>query len=103
VLNEDPCDFLLLRYCEEGGAHRAAAVSQVPIINAIEVYETRHLRRIAADLDVIYRTRAHTPCLEHALRFECDPGFYAVDRQVLAELPVTGGFRTRFHVVRSCR
>jgi aspartate carbamoyltransferase catalytic subunit len=34
VLNEYPIDFLLLRYFEEGGAARAAAVSRVPIINA---------------------------------------------------------------------
>src|SRR5262245_239136 len=34
VLNEYPYDFLLLRYHEEGGASRAAAVSSVPVINA---------------------------------------------------------------------
>jgi aspartate carbamoyltransferase catalytic subunit len=34
VLNEYPFDFLLLRYHEEGGAVRAAAVSHVPVINA---------------------------------------------------------------------
>jgi aspartate carbamoyltransferase catalytic subunit len=34
VLNEYPYDFLLLRYHEEGGASRAAAVSQIPVINA---------------------------------------------------------------------
>jgi aspartate carbamoyltransferase catalytic subunit len=34
VLNEYPYDFLLLRYHEEGGASRAAAVSHVPVINA---------------------------------------------------------------------
>src|SRR5690349_9070747 len=34
VLNEYPYDFLLLRYHEEGGARRAAAVSVVPVINA---------------------------------------------------------------------
>jgi aspartate carbamoyltransferase catalytic subunit len=34
VLNEYPIDFLLLRYHEEGGASRAAAVSRVPVINA---------------------------------------------------------------------
>jgi aspartate carbamoyltransferase catalytic subunit len=34
VLNEFPYDFLLLRYHEEGGASRAAAVSHVPVINA---------------------------------------------------------------------
>jgi aspartate carbamoyltransferase catalytic subunit len=34
VLNEYPYDFLLLRYHEEGGASRAAAVSHMPVINA---------------------------------------------------------------------
>src|SRR5215471_9238433 len=34
VLNEYPFDFLLLRYHQEGGAARAAAVSRVPVINA---------------------------------------------------------------------
>jgi aspartate carbamoyltransferase catalytic subunit len=34
VLNEYRNDFLLLRYHEEGGASRAAAVSRVPVINA---------------------------------------------------------------------
>jgi aspartate carbamoyltransferase catalytic subunit len=34
VLNEYPHDFLLLRYHEQGGASRAAAVSTVPVINA---------------------------------------------------------------------
>jgi aspartate carbamoyltransferase catalytic subunit len=34
VLNQYPYDFILLRYHEEGGARRAAAVSKVPVINA---------------------------------------------------------------------
>jgi len=34
VLNGYPFDLLLLRYYEEGGAARAAAVSRVPVINA---------------------------------------------------------------------
>jgi aspartate carbamoyltransferase catalytic subunit len=34
VLNDYGYDFILLRYHEEGGARRAAAVSRVPIINA---------------------------------------------------------------------
>src|SRR5579871_7073069 len=34
VLNEYPHDFLLIRYDQEGGAARAAAVSRVPVINA---------------------------------------------------------------------
>jgi aspartate carbamoyltransferase catalytic subunit len=34
VLNGYPHDFLLIRYDQEGGASRAAAVSRVPVINA---------------------------------------------------------------------
>src|SRR5205809_1815135 len=34
VLNDYGYDFILLRYHQEGGARRAAAVSRVPIINA---------------------------------------------------------------------
>ncbi len=34
VLNAYPFDFLLLRYHEEGGAARAAAVARMPVINA---------------------------------------------------------------------
>lgn len=34
VLNDYEYDFILLRYHQEGGARRAAAVSRVPIINA---------------------------------------------------------------------
>ncbi len=166
VLNEYPFDFLLLRYHEEGGASRAAAVSHVPVINAgdgggqhptqalLDVYtlwrelghidglrialvgdlsyerstnslayvlaqysalkvylvaprllsmreevrahllesgaaieEVRDLRQVASDVDVVYVTRAHTPRLEHAQRFEGDPGNYSVDSDVLARLP----------------
>ncbi len=169
VLNELPYDFLLLRYHEEGGASRAAAVSHVPVINAgdgpgqhptqalldvytlwrefgrvdglrialvgdlsyqrstnslayllaqfnglkcylvspqllrmreevrthladsgVEVEEVRDLREIAADLDVIYVTRAQTTRLEHARRFEDETGWYNVDRDVLSRLPEHG-------------
>ena len=166
VLNEYPHDFLLIRYDQEGGAGRAAAVSEVPVINAgdgpgqhptqalLDAYtlwrelgrldglkialvgdlsyqrstnslayllaqfrelrfwlvspqllrmrdevrdhlvrsgatieEVRDLHAVAADLDVIYLTRAHTSRLEHAQRFEADAGRYAVDADVLARLP----------------
>jgi aspartate carbamoyltransferase catalytic subunit len=166
VLNEYPYDFLLLRYHEEGGASRAAAVSHVPVINAgdgpgqhptqalldaytlwrefgrvdglrialvgdlsyqrstnslayllaqfkgvkfylvspqllrmrdevrdyltgrgVEIEEVRDLRGIAGDLDVVYVTRAHSPRLEHARRFEGDAGWYTVDRELLRQLP----------------
>ncbi len=166
VLNEYPFDFLLLRYHQEGGAARAAAVSKASVINAgdgvgqhptqalLDVYtlkrelgrlddlrvalvgdlsyerttnslayllalfnglklylvapqllrmrqevreylersgaqieEVRDLRSIAADLDVVYVTRAHTERLEHAQRFESEEGGYAIDAEVLAALP----------------
>jgi aspartate carbamoyltransferase catalytic subunit len=166
VLNEYPCDFLLLRYHEEGGAVRAATVSAAPVINAgdgngqhptqalldaytlwrefgridglrialvgdlsyqrstnslayllsqfsdlkfylvspqllrmreevrehlvksgADVEDVRDLREIASRVDVVYMTRAQTPRLEHAQRFEADAGWYAVDREVLASLP----------------
>lgn len=166
VLNEYPYDFLLLRYHEEGGASRAAAVSHVPVINAgdgpgqhptqalldaytiwrefgrldnlaialvgdlsyqrstnslayllsqfdalsvylvspqllkmrdevreylmksgAEVKEVRDLRAIAHELDVVYLTRAQTPRLEHARRFEAEVGWYAVVPDLLTRLP----------------
>jgi aspartate carbamoyltransferase catalytic subunit len=166
VLNEYPNDFLLLRYHEEGGASRAAAVSHVPVINAgdgsgqhptqalldaytlwrefgridglrialvgdlsyqrstnslayllsqfsgLKVYlvcpqllpmreevrahleqsgaqveELRDLRAVASDVDVVYMTRAQTSRFDHARRFEGDVGWYAVDRDLLAQLP----------------
>jgi aspartate carbamoyltransferase catalytic subunit len=168
VLNQYPYDFILLRYHEEGGASRAAAVSSVPVINAgdgpgqhptqalldaytlwrefgtldglrvalvgdlsyerstnslayllsqfhdlkvslvnpqllrmreevrahleasgAQVREVRDLRSVAAELDVVYVTRAHTTRLEHAQRFDQDAGFYAVDDEVLGRLPST--------------
>jgi aspartate carbamoyltransferase catalytic subunit len=166
VLNQYPYDFILLRYHQEGGASRAAAVSQVPVINAgdgqgqhptqalldaytlwrefgtldglrialvgdlsyerstnslayllsrfsdlqfylvspqllrmrtevrehliasgARVEEVRDLRAVASEVDVVYVTRAQTPRLEHARRFESDTGFYTVDADVLARLP----------------
>lgn len=166
VLNDYPFDFLLLRYHQEGGAARAAAVSRVPVINAgdgvgqhptqalLDIYtlkrelgrldglrvalvgdlsyerttnslgyllalfsglklylvsprllrmreevrgylsasgaqveETRDLRAIAPELDVVYLTRAHTERLQHAQRFEAESGNYAIDAELLAALP----------------
>jgi aspartate carbamoyltransferase catalytic subunit len=168
VLNQYPYDFLLLRYHEEGGASRAAAVSDIPVINAgdgrgqhptqalldaytlwrefgkldglrialvgdlsyerstnslayllaqfrdlqislvspgllrmrdevrahlvasgAQVAELRDLRTIAPALDVIYVTRAQTPRLEHAQRFEADQGWYTVDPSILDLLPTS--------------
>ena len=166
VLNDYEYDFILLRYHQEGGARRAAAVSRVPIINAgdgagqhptqalLDVFtmrreigrldglsvalvgdltferttnslayllagfrelrlylvspetlrvrsdvreyldardarykELRDLREVAAKLDVVYVTRAHTGRLQHALRFEPSEGFYAITREVMDLLP----------------
>ncbi len=166
VLNQFPYDFILLRYHEEGGARRAAAVSRVPIINAgdgtgqhptqalldaytiwqelgrldglqialvgdlsyerttnslayllgrfrdltlylvspdllrmrdevrdylvasgVDVHEVPDLREVASSLDVVYMTRAHTERLEHARRFDRQRRSYAVDAELLAELP----------------
>jgi aspartate carbamoyltransferase catalytic subunit len=168
VLNEYPYHFLLLRYHEEGGARRAAAVSHVPVINAgdgpgqhptqalldaytlwrelgridglrialvgdlsyqrstnslafllsqfqdltfylvspqllrmrddvrehlmaagARVEEVRDVRAIADKVDVIYVTRAQTPRLEHARRFEGEAGWYTVDEDVLSRLPAS--------------
>ena len=168
VLNQYLYDFILLRYHQEGGASRAAAVSNVPIISAgdgqgqhptqalldaytlrrefgqidglrialvgdlsyerstnslayllaqfkditvhlvspqllrmrdevreyltshgVRVQETRDLREIAGELDVVYVTRAHSERLEHARRFESDAGWYTVDADVLSRLPAS--------------
>jgi aspartate carbamoyltransferase catalytic subunit len=169
ILNEYLYDFILLRYHQEGGAGRAAAVSRVPVINAgdgagqhptqalldcytlwrdfgridglrialvgdlsyertvnslafllsrfsgITVYlvspqylrlrdearthlvesgatviEVRDLRKVAGEVDVIYITRAHTARLEHARRFDNGAGSFAIDADVLAQLPAHG-------------
>jgi len=37
----------------------------------------------------VYVTRAHTPRLEHAQRYEGDAGWYTVDEDILARLPAT--------------
>lgn len=166
VLNGYPYDFLLLRYHEEGGARRAAAVSRVPVINAGDgegqhptqalldgytlwrelgridglrlalvgdlsfqrstnslayllgqfsgltlnlvsprllrmrdevrdylvasgatVTEVSDLREIAAEVDVVYMTRAHSTRFEHASRFGTEPGWFSVNAEVLRLLP----------------
>ena len=166
VINGYGYDYLLLRHHEEGGAERAAAVSNAAVINAgdgagehptqalLDAYtiwkevgrleglrialvgdltherstaslarllarcgiarldfvspemlpprpnikaeldaagvpyrELRDVRQVAADVDVLYLTRAHTERLLHAQRMERESGFYAVDRSVLDLLP----------------
>jgi aspartate carbamoyltransferase catalytic subunit len=56
----------------------------------VQVEELRDLRSVAADVDVIYVTRAQTPRLEHARRFEEESGWYTVDETVLEQLPEHG-------------
>jgi aspartate carbamoyltransferase catalytic subunit len=52
--------------------------------------EVHDLHEVAAEVDVIYVTRAQTSRLEHARRFEGETGRYAVDGEVLARLPESG-------------
>jgi aspartate carbamoyltransferase catalytic subunit len=52
-----------------------------------QIEQVRDLREVASDVDVVYVTRAQTPRLEHARRFEGESGWYTVDRDVLDRLP----------------
>jgi aspartate carbamoyltransferase catalytic subunit len=72
----------LLRMRDEVRDHLAHAGATIE--------EVHDLREVAADVDVIYVTRAQTSRLEHARRFEGDTGGYAVDGDVLARLPDSG-------------
>src|SRR5262245_12356692 len=64
-------------------------VRQYLVDHGVEVSDERDLRTIASELDVVYVTRAQTPRLEHAQRFESDAGWYTVDRSVLDRLPAS--------------
>jgi aspartate carbamoyltransferase catalytic subunit len=165
VINGYGYDFLLIRYHEEGGAARAAAVSRAAVINAgdgpgehptqalldaytiwkelgrleglrvalvgdltyersttslarllarcgvarldfvspemlpvrpeikdelraagVEYRESRDVRQVAPDVDVLYLTRAHTERFQYAQRTERGTGFYAVDDRVMTLL-----------------
>jgi aspartate carbamoyltransferase catalytic subunit len=68
----------LLRMRDEVRNHLAGA--------GVTVDEVRDLRAIAEALHVVYVTRARTPRLEHASRFEGDQGWYTVDDSVLVRL-----------------
>ena len=72
----------LLRMRDEVRDHLAHAGATIE--------EVHDLREVAADVDVIYVTRAQTSRLEHARRFEGEAGRYAVDEDVLARLPESG-------------
>ncbi|MGI9146776.1 MAG: aspartate carbamoyltransferase [Chloroflexota bacterium] len=69
----------LLRMREEVHTHLVRSGARIE--------EVRDLRSVAADVDVVYLTRAHSQRLEHAQRFEGDPGTLAVDAKILASLP----------------
>ncbi|HLZ29834.1 MAG TPA: aspartate carbamoyltransferase [Chloroflexota bacterium] len=62
-------------------------VKQHLVRSGADIEEVRDLGAIAADLDVVYLTRAHSERLDHAQRFEGETGKYAVDEDVLAALP----------------
>ena len=52
-----------------------------------ELHELRDVRTVAAEVDVIYLTRAQSARFAHARRFDAEPGFYAVDDEVMHSLP----------------
>src|SRR5919199_4736499 len=66
VLNEYPYEFLLLRYHEEGGAQRAAAVSRVPVINAGDG-EGQHPTQALLDVYTVWREFGRVDNLRFAL------------------------------------
>jgi aspartate carbamoyltransferase catalytic subunit len=66
VLNQYPYDFILLRYHEEGGARRAAAVSTVPVINAGDG-QGQHPTQALLDTYTIWAELGHVDELHVAL------------------------------------
>ena len=66
VLNEYPHDFLLIRYDQEGGASRAAAVSRVPVINAGDG-PGQHPTQALLDAYTLWRELGHIDGLRIAL------------------------------------
>ncbi len=66
VLNAYLYDFILLRYHAEGGAQRAAAVSQVPIINAGDG-SGQHPTQALLDAYTVWRERGRLDGLRVAL------------------------------------
>jgi aspartate carbamoyltransferase catalytic subunit len=66
VLNGYPFDFLLLRYHLEGGASRAAAVSNVPVINAGDGVG-QHPTQALLDVYTLWRELGHIDGLRIAL------------------------------------
>ena len=52
------CDLIVIRHTEQDGAHRAAAVSPVPVINAGDGNGGQHPTQALLDLYTIYRERS---------------------------------------------
>jgi aspartate carbamoyltransferase catalytic subunit len=55
----------------------------------VQLHETRDLRSVANGLDVVYLTRAHSPRIEHARRFDEGPACYALDETLMGQLPTS--------------
>src|SRR6202011_6350712 len=66
VLNGYPFDFLLLRYHLEGGASRASAVSNMPVINAGDGVG-QHPTQALLDVYTLWRELGHLDGLRIAL------------------------------------
>lgn len=52
------CDLIVIRHTDQDGAHRAAAVSSVPVINAGDGNGGQHPTQALLDLYTIYRERS---------------------------------------------
>ena len=61
-------------------------VREYMVDSGAAIEEVRDVREVADAVDVVYVTRAQTPRLEHAQRFEGEVGYYTVDNDVLARL-----------------
>src|SRR5262249_42439948 len=57
------------------------------VAHGVQVREEQDLRAVAGEVDVVYMTRAHSARLEHAQRFESGGGSFAIDADVLGQLP----------------
>jgi len=57
------------------------------VAHGVQVSEEQDLRAVAGEVDVVYMTRAHSARLEHAQRFESGGGSFAIDADVLGQLP----------------
>jgi len=68
------CDVIVLRHCEAGGAGRAAAVSNIPIINAGDGAGGQHPTQALLDLYTIFRERRSLDGLNIAIVGELDRG-----------------------------